>query len=186
MPSETAWASQAARANRSQIADRSQQTDRGEKQPHRSWNTIEHVARPAPRHESIPVTDGRDGKRQRHQRDVGDTSTPGHRLDCRHRGIDEVDDENPADDAANVSLVSSDRNGERSSGTHRYREHHSTFLVQPPALGDDQSDRPRHERDQRTPEMRDETEPEETRRRRDRDLLHQISRNEPRSLRYSG
>jgi hypothetical protein len=61
----------------------------------------------------------------------------------------------------------------------------TTFLVQLSALGDEQGDRAGDERGQCAAEMRHEGEPEETRRRRDRDLFHQISKSQRWSLRHA-
>src|SRR3954470_1766997 len=105
MASETTRAPQAAFANRSQVTDRREQADSREKQPHRCRNSVERVSRSTPRYKSVPVADCCDGERECHQCDIDNAATSWHWLDGCHRGVDEVDHQNPGDDAADVAFV---------------------------------------------------------------------------------
>src|SRR5689334_7382021 len=111
MSSEPTRTAQPSREECSGITDCGEQTNGRHKLTHCRRHAIEHVSVPAPSDEAIPVAQGGNAERERHQRYIERAAAARQRLDRRHRRVDEVDDENAADDAADIAFVSGDWNG---------------------------------------------------------------------------
>src|SRR3989449_9026025 len=93
MAREASSASQTARANHPEVAERREQADGSDEQNHSGWNAGEPVAGLLPDNHTVSVTDGCEGEREDHERDVEASSRSWQGFDRGCRREDEIGSE---------------------------------------------------------------------------------------------